>query len=97
MQNKLATAFITLTAIVVGIAPTAYAAPSGTESAAETIEDLRAQGYDVRVNGNRTGPLSNCSVDAVRKVSSDTPGPTVYVDLSCPAEYRYRGSRHWLK
>ncbi|ANE80160.1 hypothetical protein A7U43_13295 [Mycobacterium adipatum] len=79
---------IALSATVLGTAPAAFAAPSGTASAAETVEDLRAQGYSVQVNGTRNGPLSNCSVESVRGLS-DTPGSTVYVDLSCPAEYQY--------
>ena len=36
---------IALSATVLGTAPAAFAAPSGTASAAETVEDLRAQGY----------------------------------------------------
>ncbi|MCV7433113.1 hypothetical protein [Mycolicibacterium bacteremicum] len=70
-------------------APAASAAPSGPASAAETVADLRAQGYSVQVNGTRNGPLSNCSVDAVRGPYTRSPGATVYVDLSCPAEYMY--------
>lgn len=85
---RVATAgLIALSATVLGAAP-AFAAPSGTASATETVEDLRAQGYSVQVNGTRNGPLSNCSVEAVRGLS-DTPGSTVYVDLSCPFEYEY--------
>lgn len=83
-----AAGFIALTATVLGTAPAAFAAPSGTASAAETVEDLRAQGYSVQVNGTRSGPLSNCSVESIRGMSDD-PGATVYVDLSCPAEYQY--------
>lgn len=91
MQNKsfIAATFIGLAATVFGMAPAAYAAPSGTSSAAETIEDLRAQGYSVQVNGTRNGPLSNCSVEAVRGMSDTGAAGTVYVDLSCPAEYMY--------
>lgn len=81
-------AFMALATGSLGIAAAASAAPSGTASAAETVEDLRAKGYSVQVNGTRNGPLSNCSVESVRGMS-DTPGATVYVDLSCPAEYQY--------
>ncbi len=80
---------IVLTAAVFGPVSPASAAPSGSTSAAETIEGLRAKGYSVQVNGTRNGPLSNCSVDAVRGPFSTTAGSTVYVDLSCPAEYQY--------
>ncbi|MDZ7887270.1 MAG: hypothetical protein U5N53_32225 [Mycobacterium sp.] len=69
-----------------GLASTASAAPSGA-SATETVEDLRAQGCNMQVNGTRNGPLSNWSVDAARGMSSDTSGSTVYVDLSCSTEY----------
>lgn len=87
--NRLVTAgLIAWSATVLGAAPMAFAAPSGTASAAETVDDLRAQGYSVQVNGTRNGPLSNCSVEAIRGLS-DTPGSTVYVDLSCPFEYQY--------
>ncbi|WNG83251.1 hypothetical protein C6A86_006185 [Mycobacterium sp. ITM-2016-00316] len=81
-----AATFITLAVTAFGMASTASAAPSGA-SATETVEDLRARGYNVQVNGTRSGPLSNCSVDAVRGMSSDAPGSTVYVDLSCSTEY----------
>ena len=82
-------ALIALSASVFGIMPAASAAPSGTSSAAETVRDLRAQGYNVQVNGTRNGPLSNCSVLGIRGPLQDGPGATVYVDLSCPAEYMY--------
>ncbi|MGW0162928.1 hypothetical protein ACWDUN_26760 [Mycobacterium sp. NPDC003323] len=82
-------AILALAAAALVSAPTASAAPSGPASAAETVADLRAQGYSVQVNGTRNGPLSNCSVEAVRGPYSDRPGETVYVDLSCPAEYMY--------
>ncbi|MGU3499563.1 hypothetical protein [Mycobacterium sp. C31M] len=71
------------------VAPFATAAPAGPQSATETVNNLRAQGYNVQVNGTRNGPLSNCSVDSVRGPSTDRPGETVYVDLSCPFEYQY--------
>lgn len=78
--------YIALTGVAFGLAGTASAAPTGA-SATETVEDLRAQGYNVQVNGTRNGPLSNCSVNAVRGMSNDAPGATVYVDLSCSTEY----------
>jgi hypothetical protein len=86
----LATAtFMTLTAGSFGLAATASAAPAGG-SAQQTIDDLRSQGYSVRVNGTYNGPLSNCSVGSVREASSGTSGgKTVYVDLNCQAEYQY--------
>ena len=88
MQKTLITAatFVTLALGAFGLASTASAAPSGA-SATETVEELRAQRYSVQVNGTRNGPMSNCSVDAVRGASDDAPGATVYVDLSCSTEY----------
>lgn len=83
-------AVLALTGGSFGMAATASAAPSGASTVEKTIYDLRAQGYTVKLNGTRSGPLSNCSVNAVRGASdSAAPGATVYVDLSCPAEYQY--------
>jgi hypothetical protein len=65
-----------------GVAATASAAPARS-SAADTVADLRAQGYSVQINGSRNGPLSECSVNSVRT----TANTTVYVDLSCPHVY----------
>jgi len=67
------------------LAGNATAAPSGT-SATSTVQQLRSQGYNVQINGSRNGPLTNCSVNAVREMSND-PLRTVFVDLSCPHEY----------
>lgn len=82
-------AFMALAGGSFGMAATASAAPAGASSVEETIYDLRTQGYTVQLNGTRNGPLSNCSVEAVRGTSNEAPGATVYVDLSCPAEYQY--------
>lgn len=86
----LSAACMALTAGSLGMASAASAAPAGASSVEETIYDLRSQGYTVQLNGTRNGPLSNCSVDSVRGASdAAVPGATVYVDLSCPAEYQY--------
>jgi hypothetical protein len=69
----------------IGLAGNAFAAPAGS-SAADTIQELRNQGYSVQINGSRNGPLSACSVSSVRNASGE-PGSTVFVDLSCPHEY----------
>ncbi|CAM3688923.1 hypothetical protein H7J08_04565 [Mycobacterium frederiksbergense] len=83
-------AFMALAGGSFGLAATASAAPAGASSVEKTIYDLRTQGYNVQLNGTRNGPLSNCSVDSVRGASdASVPGATVYVDLSCPAEYQY--------
>jgi len=79
----LAAAAVAPTAIA--LAGNATAAPSGT-SATSTVQQLRSQGYNVQINGSRNAPLTNCTVNAVRPMAND-PLRTVFVDLSCPAEY----------
>lgn len=76
-----------MAATVFGASPPAVAAPSGTSSAVDTVEELRAKGYSLQVNGTRNGPLSSCSVEAIRGLT-DSPGSTVYVDLFCPVGYQ---------
>jgi len=66
----------------IGMAANASAAPARS-SAADTVADLRAQGYSVQVNGSRNGPLSECSVNNIRTMGSTT----AFVDLSCPHVY----------
>ncbi|BBX20562.1 hypothetical protein CRI77_09920 [Mycolicibacterium duvalii] len=49
----------------------AYATPSGAapgavDSASTTINQLRAQGFDVRISRVGTAPLEQCSVSGVR-------------------------------
>lgn len=70
-----------------GLAAPALAAPSGNSAVDQTVNELRSQGYSVQLNGTRNGPLSGCSVEGVRGLSSDGAPSTVYVDLSCPTEY----------
>jgi|SRR5215208_8014277 len=73
------------------VAPVATADPvGGYESPSATIEDLKAQGYDVAinwVNGNSTSPLSECSVTGIHNPNPSAKRPkftTVYIDISCP-------------
>ena len=76
-------------------APVATAEPvwpvAGAESAGATIDDLEAQGYDVRINwvsGVSSVPLSWCKVTAIHNPNHSPPSEntfeTVYVDVSCP-------------
>jgi hypothetical protein len=76
-------------------APVATAEPvwpvAGAESAGATIDDLEAQGYDVRINwvsGVSSVPLSWCKVTGIHNPNHDPPSEntfeTVYVDVSCP-------------
>jgi hypothetical protein len=64
---------------VLGSAPDAVAAPTGTGSAADTVKSLEAEGYIVQINGAATSVLSECTVTGVH------PGTTVYVDIACPS------------
>ena len=75
--------------------PVATAEPvwpvAGAESAAATIDDLEAQGYDVQINwvsGVSSVPLSRCNVTGIHNPDHSTDAPntftTVYVDVSCP-------------
>jgi hypothetical protein len=77
-----------LAATVLGLADTAAAAPTGASSAADTVNTLHAQGYNVQINGSVTAPLSACLVTGVHGDSAGPTGPTqfttVYVDVSCP-------------
>jgi hypothetical protein len=82
-------------AVSVAVAPTAAAEPvwpfAGAESAAATIADLEAQGYDVQINwvsGQSSVSLTQCKVLAIHN-PDNSPGSentftTVYVDVSCP-------------
>jgi hypothetical protein len=71
----------------VAIAPIAAADPVGTpeagsESAADTISDLKAQGYTVRINwvsGTPDIPLSECSVTGIDTAAA----PTASVNVEC--------------
>ncbi len=64
----------------------AAAAPTGTGSASDVVQSLKAQGYNVMINGN-TGSLTQCTVTGIHNpgMSGSAPGSTtVYVDVDCP-------------
>ena len=68
-------------------AGTAAAAPTGSESANDVVQSLKAQGYNVMLNGSISDPLSECHVTGVH--NPDAAGKaigftTVYVDVVCP-------------
>ncbi len=68
-------------------APSAVAAPVGSESASDVVAGLKAQGYNVMLNGTISEPLSECDVTGVH--NPDAAGraiafTTVYVDVTCP-------------
>jgi hypothetical protein len=72
MKSTLAIATgIALTALALGIPASALAAPAGVGSAQDTVETLESSGYKVVLDKVGSGPLGQCTVDAVR------PGETV--------------------
>jgi hypothetical protein len=87
-----------LAAATLGLAGTAAAAPLEDNSAADAINQLKAQGYNVQLNltnGYRDVPLSECKVLGVHGLSgTDSAGKpltpaevgTVYVDVNCPED-----------
>jgi acyl-CoA synthetase (NDP forming) len=85
-----------LVAAILGLATPAAAAPSGPGSAQDTINELKADGYNVIVNRVGGTPLEQATVVAVRpgqtysRTDSGNPGDslattvtdkTVYVDI----------------
>jgi hypothetical protein len=76
-----------MTAVTMGLAGVAEAASTEGSSAADTVNSLRSQGYNVQLNGAATAPLSRCTVTGVSGLSGSMPAKeldTVYVDISCP-------------
>ena len=81
----------------IAVAPVAVADPvwpvGDAESAADTIADLQAQGYEVQINwvtGYNRAPLSRCSVSAIHNPDlsgTTTTSTTVYVDVVCPNDW----------
>lgn len=62
-----------------------------TESAAEVIDELTEQGYDVQVNGVPSGDtslLTTCKVTAIHNPGAASADPTsttvISVDIACP-------------
>ncbi len=48
-------------------------------SAADIVNELTAQGYDVQLNGQPNGALAQCNVTGIHHGAT-----TAYVDLDCP-------------
>src|ERR1044071_7232786 len=69
-----------IAAAALGLAGAANAAPSGPATAADTVGQLQAQGFEVIVNKVGTAPLDMCAVNAVRpghtfsRMDSGAPG-----------------------
>jgi hypothetical protein len=81
-----ATAF---SALAVGLAGTAIAAPTGGGNAADAVKELQAQGYGVQINGSVTDALAACSTTAVHGLpaTGSRSFTTVYVDVACPDDH----------
>lgn len=61
---------------------------AGSESAAATISDLQAAGYDVRTqfeNGDPVVDLDQCNVTDINTVGSAGTDKIAYVTITCPS------------
>ena len=78
------------------MAGAAAAFPSGSTSAADTVENLQARGFAVQLNGTVNGPLSECTVTGVHGLNNSNVDEwgrlidpsqcsTAFVDISCPS------------
>src|SRR3954464_5161116 len=59
----------------------------GSESASEVVAGLKAEGYNVMLNGSISEPLSECHVTGVHNpdaADNAVAFTTVYVDVTCP-------------
>jgi hypothetical protein len=92
MRNLVITplASVALAAAALGLAGTAAAFPNAG-TAADVIDGLKAEGYNVQVNGLVQVPLKLCTATDVhpRLNESDTleekQHTQVFVDVSCPS------------
>jgi hypothetical protein len=96
-KTIVATAAAGLALGALALAGPAAAAPSGTDSAQQTIKQLQSEGYRVIQTRVGTGSLDDCRVSAVRpgrEITELKAAPrgnteervrytTVYVDLAC--------------
>lgn len=61
-----------MTAVLVGLAAPAQAAPTGTGNALESIRDLETRGYDLRiVHQGAVEPLAESDIVSVRYDNAD--------------------------
>lgn len=86
-----------MTAVTLGLADLASAAPTGPSQVEQTMRTLEASGYHVIVNRAGSAPLSSCSVAAVRQgqehstidsrgggsLNKTITSKTVYLDVTC--------------
>lgn len=79
-----------LTAAALGLAGTAAAFPNAG-TAADVVDSLTAEGYNVQVNGIVAVPLSTCRVTDVHPTLDssatlqDKQHTQVFIDVSCPS------------
>lgn len=86
----MAGATVGLAPVAVVLAPMALADPptveAGSESAADTVNDLQSQGYDVITqfeNGDPSVSLDQCSVSDINTVGSAGSEKQAYVTITC--------------
>jgi hypothetical protein len=86
-----------MTAVTLGLAHLAGAAPTGPSQVEQTVKTLQASGYHVIVNRSGAAPLASCTVSSVRQGQEhstvDSRGgsspvttvisKTVYLDVTC--------------
>jgi hypothetical protein len=87
----------TLASTALALATVAAAAPTGPSQVDDTVRTLEASGYNVIINRTGAGPLSQCTVSAVRpgqthstddsrggsSINTTISSQTVYVDVAC--------------
>ena len=91
LQLRYAAALLIVAGASITLAPLAIADPPnipepGSESAAATIRDLDAAGYDVSLqyeNGVPNGGLSQCTVTNINTVGSAGNQGIAYVTINC--------------
>jgi hypothetical protein len=81
---------VALGAAALALAGTAAAVPNAG-TAADVIDSLKAEGYNVQINGSTPVPLSRCSATDVHPSLDPSATPEqkqntrVFVDVSCPS------------
>ena len=92
MKNFVITpmAAVALGAAALGLAGTAAAFPNAG-TAADVVDSLKGEGYNVQVNGIVAVPLKTCAVTDVHPTLTDDATleekqhTMVFVDVSCPS------------
>jgi len=87
--------FPIMAAAIAGSTGLAAAAPTGSASAADTVQSLQDKGYAVQINGSLTEPLAQCRVTGVHGMSNTDANDhqlvpnqfnTAFVDVDCPSD-----------